>query len=191
MNNYIFSIPFQLYKISNVDVKDSAIYVLGPTLYNLLQMEDGIMAAAASIKADEYERKFMENVNAAIDDYGAFLNQVFDDGDLFKIELMTNFQEFFETCLNCKKTELESGAHTSNSDDGSGPSDVSGPSATNGSSGLTGAAAATSTSNTSASEEKQNNSKPPRAPKDRQKKWNLFFQAICIYIDVSVGKEAN
>lgn len=156
INNHSF-FSFQVFKISNVDVKDSAIYMVEHTLYNLLQNEDGIMAAATSMKADECERKFMEIVNEATEDYGSFLNQVFDDVDMLKIELMTNFKEFFEICLNIKKTELESGTQTPNSIDASGPS------------GISGSSPATSTSSTSALEEKQSSTKAPKPSKSQKK----------------------
>lgn len=67
-------------------------------------MEGNIKACANNVKANEYEKNFDALISYAVTDYKEFLN---DDGtDRLKSEMLTNFIDFFNTCIDIKKEEI-------------------------------------------------------------------------------------
>ena len=68
-------------------------------------MEAAIIATAEQIKPHEAENQFNSIVDAAVNDYKATMDGIIDNGKWFEIELMTNFNEFFNACIDIKKKE--------------------------------------------------------------------------------------
>lgn len=88
-----------------MEVEGKAIFVAGSTLYDLLDNEKGIKAAANKMSPSEIENIFDQLVNDAVKNYKEFLDNVYD-GDPLKTALLTNFKEFFKTCIDIKQTEI-------------------------------------------------------------------------------------
>lgn len=82
-----------------------AIFLAGSTLFGLIEDENGIKAAANQMNVGEIEIIFNQMVNDAIADYKGFLENGYD-GNPLKMSILTNFKEFFETCIDIKKTEI-------------------------------------------------------------------------------------
>lgn len=76
----------------------------GSSLYLLLQIEGSIKGYADSIKPIEYENKFEELVDEAVNNYKQFL--AIGGADRLKYEMLTNFTDFFNTCIDVKKAEI-------------------------------------------------------------------------------------
>lgn len=102
---------FQVYKISNVNLEKKAIYLAKSSLYILLQNEAAIFATFNILDAAKCERKFNDMVSSAVKDYPAYLSTAYEDE--FKIEIMTNFIDFFNVCADAKKSQAEENQGTS------------------------------------------------------------------------------
>lgn len=95
----------QVYQIINSDFEDSKIYLAGSSLSTLIQMEEELKVFASSLNADEYNDKFEDLVDEALKNYKQFLITPCD-GDRMKCDMITNFKEFFNKCIDIKKEEL-------------------------------------------------------------------------------------
>lgn len=92
-----------MYKISNLNLENKCIFLAGGSLYVLLQMEAAIISAAREVKAYEAEKKFNDIVNAAVDDYKATMDGIIEKGNWFDIDLLSNFNEFLNVCIDIRK----------------------------------------------------------------------------------------
>lgn len=95
-----------MYKISNLNLENKCIFLAGGSLYILLQMEAAIISAARQVKPYEAEKKFNDIINAAVADYKATMEGIIEKGTWFDIDLLSNFNEFLNVCIDIKKKEV-------------------------------------------------------------------------------------
>lgn len=108
INSIYSSLHFlQVYKIANLNLDNKWIFIAGGSLYTLLQMEAAIITTVHQVNPHEVENKFNNIVAAAVEDYKGTMEGIVENGKWFEIELMTNFNDFFNACIDLKKREAE------------------------------------------------------------------------------------
>lgn len=70
-------------------------------------MEAAIITTVHQVNPHEVENRFNNIVAAAVADYKATMEGIVENGKWFEIELMTNFNDFFNACIDVKKREAE------------------------------------------------------------------------------------
>lgn len=81
------------------------IFLAETGLYEIMKMERLLLAAAESFKITDIESSFNEIVDRAVNDYSAFSSSVAFNPTQLEIDLLTNFNEFFELIIDIKKKE--------------------------------------------------------------------------------------
>lgn len=89
-----------------MDSNDKSIFLASSSLYLLLLNESGIIATAQLVKPREAEEKFNELITRAAENYTETMSNIISTGDFFEIELLTNFSDFLNACIDIKKKEL-------------------------------------------------------------------------------------
>lgn len=77
------------------------------SLYILLENEESIKNFAQKINLSECEEKFNALIMDAANDYKSFLDK---EGGNLKFELLANFTDLFDKCIDIKKHEIVAAA---------------------------------------------------------------------------------
>lgn len=96
-----------MYKIENAEFPTKAVYLSGSGLYEIVKKERAISAAAALYDPNDIENSFNKLVAAAAENYNTFMAEIWVNQNDFEIEVLTNFEEFFEILIDIKKKESE------------------------------------------------------------------------------------
>lgn len=103
----IFHLIFQVYKISNLNVDDHAIYLKGASLYEIIKYESEIITAAKEYDPSAVEMQFNDMVEAVANDFNTDLTE---GSTSIKRNIIVNFADLFELAVDIKKTRSESAA---------------------------------------------------------------------------------
>lgn len=94
-----------MYEIQNTEITGKSIFIAGNGLFELVKNERAIMAAATAYKPNEVEASFNQIVASAVENYSVFMAELWVDPKPLEIEILVNFNQFFELVIDIKKTE--------------------------------------------------------------------------------------
>lgn len=89
-----------------MNLNDKSIFLASSSLYLLLLNEPGILATTQLVNPLEAEEKFNEIISRAAENYTETMASIISNGNFFELELLTNFNEFLNACIDIKKKEV-------------------------------------------------------------------------------------
>lgn len=99
------SIKFQVYKFENTKVKDKCIFVREDGIFELVQFEKILFAAAKTFDVGKTETAFNKMLDEAVADYETFNANVLKNPTKLKNDILSNFIDLFELIIDIKKKE--------------------------------------------------------------------------------------